>query len=164
MSRSEQKIPNFLCDTWWFGVSKRMSSEKFEELAEIRAKQGFTAVQMVVGIPPEVGSTNLNAESPAGSAWSIDGEINQRYLVHARKRVQTLNSLGLIGIIYGAWGYQIEWLGVEGMKRWWEAIVKSVDDLNVIYCLTGESDLWVGEEDKLLPDRATREEKNGARF
>ncbi len=30
-----------------------------------------------------------------------------------------------------------------------------MDKLNVMYCLTGESDLWVGEEQKLLPNKST---------
>lgn len=45
------------------------------------------------------------------------------------------------------------------MKSWWSEIVKNFDDLDVMYCLTGESDIWVGEERKLLPDRSTGELK-----
>jgi hypothetical protein len=58
-------------------------------------------------------------------------------------------------IVYGAWGHQIEWLGREGMTQWWLKIVETLDSLNVIYCLCGESDLWVGEASKLLPARCT---------
>lgn len=60
-------------------------------------------------------------------------------------------------VVYGAWGYQIEWLGVEKMKNWWKKILYYLDDLNVIYCLTGEIDLWIGKEEILLPSKSTDE-------
>ncbi len=158
MSRAERpNFDRFLCDTWWYGLTQRVDDKKFEELARLRAHQGFTTVQMVVGIPPEVGPENPNASSEVGPAWDLQGEFNQDYLKHSRERVEYLNSLGLSAILYGAWGQQIEWLGEKKMKNWWSEIVKNFDDLDVMYCLTGESDIWVGEEKKLLPDRSTGE-------
>ena len=158
MSRAERpNFDRFLCDTWWYGLTQRVDDKKFEELAQLRAHQGFTTVQMVVGIPPEVGPENPNASSKVGPAWNLRGEFNQDYLKHSRERVEYLNSLGLSAILYGAWGQQIEWLGEARMKDWGSEIVKNFDDLDVIYCLTGESDIWIGEEKKLLPDRSTGE-------
>lgn len=158
MSRAERpNFDRFLCDTWWYGLTQRVDDKKFEELARLRAQQGFTTVQMVVGIPPEVGPENPNASSKVGSAWNLESEFNQAYLRHSRERVELLNSLGLSAILYGAWGQQIEWLGEKKMKAWWSEIVKNFDDLDVMYCLTGESDIWVGEEKKLLPDKSTGE-------
>ena len=150
-------IPHFLCDTWWYGLSQRLPENRFNDLVEIRSKQGFDAVQLVVGIPPEVGPENFNASSNVGPAWKLNGEFNQKYLDEARKKIQSLNSNGILVIIYGAWGQQIEWLGQEKMKSWWNDIIENFDDLNVMYCVTGESDLWVGEEKKLLPNRTTDE-------
>lgn len=156
MSRAEApNFARFLCDTWWYGLTQRVDDKRFEQLAELRVQQGFTTVQMVVGIPPEVGPENPNALSEVGSAWNLQGEFNQEYLRHARERVEHLNSLGLSAILYGAWGQQIEWLGERKMNGWWSEIVKNFDDLDVMYCLTGESDIWVGEERKLLPDKST---------
>lgn len=160
MNRAEHpNFDRFLCDTWWYGLTQRVNDKKFEELARLRSQQGFTTVQMVVGIPPEVGPENPNASSKVGPAWNLKGEFNQDYLKHSRERVEYLNSLGLSAILYGAWGQQIEWLGEKKMKSWWSEIVKNFDDLDVMYCLTGESDIWVGEERKLLPDRSTGELK-----
>lgn len=159
MSRAE-RCPNFdrfLCDTWWYGLTQRVDNKRFEELARLRAQQGFTSVQTVVGIPPEVGPENPNASSEVGPAWNLQGEFNQDYLRHARERVEHLNSLGLSAILYGAWGQQIEWLGEKRMKAWWSEIVKNFDDLDVMYCLTGESNIWIGEEKRLLPDKSTGE-------
>ncbi|MBI4040104.1 DUF4038 domain-containing protein [Candidatus Daviesbacteria bacterium] len=158
MSKAESpNFERFLCDTWWYGLTQRVDDKKFEELARLRTQQGFTTVQMVVGVPPEVGPENSNALSKVGPAWRLDGEFNQDYLRNARARVEYLNSLGLSAILYGAWGQQIEWLGEKKMKDWWSEIVKNFDSLNVMYCLTGESDIWVGEEKKLLPNKSTGE-------
>ncbi|RMF38737.1 MAG: DUF4038 domain-containing protein [Chloroflexi bacterium] len=144
-----------LADTWWFGLTQRLSEGAFKDLAALRAEQGFSAVQLVVGIPPEVGPANENARSPVGFPWTLEGEINAAYLAFARDRIAYLNRLGLTVIVYGAWGHQIEWLGREGMIRWWLRIVETLDALDVVYCLCGESNLWVGEASKLLPARST---------
>jgi hypothetical protein len=110
---------------------------------------------LVAGIPPEVGPLNTNARGDAGFPWRLDGAINDDYLALARDRVGELNALGLRVVVYGAWGHQIAWLGRERMARWWSRLAAAVDDLDVVYCLTGESNLWIGEEDRLLPDRTS---------
>lgn len=147
----------FLCDTWWYGLTQRFDQKTFQELATLRSKQGFNAIQMVIGIPPEVGPKNPNAASEVGPAWNLEGQFNEDYLKYSRDRVTFLNTLGITAILYGAWGQQIEWLGEKRMIAWWSEIIKRFDDLNVMYCLTGESDLMIGQEKKLLPDLSTAE-------
>jgi hypothetical protein len=146
---------SFMADTWWFGLSKRLSEKDFQDLAALRAEQGFSAVQLVVGVPPEVGPENENAQSQVGFPWTLDGHFNQEYLKLARERIQYLNNWGFVVIVYGAWGHQIEWLGKERMTEWWLRIIETLDALDVIYCLCGESNLWVGEASKLLPAKST---------
>jgi hypothetical protein len=90
-----------------------------------------------------------------GFPWTLDGHFHQEYLKLARDRIQYLNDLGFVVIVYGAWGHQIEWLGKEKMADWWLKIIEALDAFNVIYCLCGESSLWIGEEDKLLPAMST---------
>jgi hypothetical protein len=148
-------IVGLLVDTWWFGLSKRLSGRDFRDLAALRAEQGFSAIQLVVGVPPEVGPENENARSPVGFPWTLDGDLNQEYIGFARERIQYLNKLGFVVIVYGAWGHQIEWLGKGGMAEWWFKVVAALDALDVIYCLCGESNLWVGEATNLLPDKST---------
>jgi hypothetical protein len=144
-----------LADTWWFGLSKRLSEKDFKDLAALRAEQGFSAIQLVVGVPPEVGPENENAQSEVGFPWTLSGDFNQAYLELARDRIQYLNDLGFTVIVYGAWGYQIAWLGKKKMTEWWFRIIETLDSLKVIYCLSGESSLWVGKESKLLPAKST---------
>jgi hypothetical protein len=148
-------LPCFLADTWWFGLTARLADDRFTELAQLRAAQGFTAVQLVVGIPPEVGPGNRNAWSPVGPAWFLDGRPNPHYLDLARRKIIELNAAGLTAVVYGLWGHQLAWLGVAGARRWWDQVVARLDDLDVVYCVSGETNLWIGTEGALLPDRTT---------
>ncbi|MBK8899812.1 MAG: DUF4038 domain-containing protein [Anaerolineaceae bacterium] len=152
----DNPLNGFLADTWWFALTRRLPDEAFAALVEKRVKQGFTAVQLVVGIPPEVGPEHESASSPVGFPWTLTGEFNEAYLAFARQRIGYLNAHGLRVIVYGAWGHQIEWLGREQMTGWWRKIIATVDDLDVVYCLTGESNIWLwGEAQHLLPDKTT---------
>jgi len=148
-------ISGFLADTWWYGLTSRITVSEFESLAQLRVQQGFSAVQIVVGIPPEVGPENPNASSHQGYPWTLDGKINHDYLMYARDRVEFLNTIGLTAIIYGAWGHQIDWIGPRKMSEWWTSVVDTLDELNVIYCLSGEINLWIGQSSKLLPAKST---------
>lgn len=160
MSNTSTTPDNPLCgllvDTWWYALTNRLPDETFAALVAKRAQQGFTAVQLVVGIPPEVGPEHKSAASPVGFPWTLAGELNQAYLALARQRIAYLNAQGLRVIVYGAWGHQIEWLGPARMTDWWRRIIAALDDLDVVYCLTGESNIWVwGEAQNLLPDKTT---------
>lgn len=150
-------IENFLADTWWYGLTIRLSEKDFRSLALLRVRQGFSFVQLVVGIPPEIGPENKNAKSIAGFPWNLKGNFNQEYLELARQRIKFLNKVGLKVIVYGAWGHQVEWLDRSKMLEWWLKIIKYLDDLDVLYCLTGEADLWIGEENFLLPSKSTQD-------
>jgi hypothetical protein len=146
---------NVLADTWWYGMSRRWNREQFGELAGLRRKQGFDAVQIVVGIPPEVGPLHRDAASEAGAAWDLSGEPNAAYLSFARDRLSLLLTAGLRPIVYGGWGPHADWIRVEGMKRWWGELARSLRGLDVIYCLCGEIDLHCEVPHALLPDRST---------
>lgn len=152
---SNSTLTGLLVDTWWYGLTSRMPESTFRELAELRAEQGYNAIQMVAGIPPEVGPENSQGWSDVGTAWQLDGSMNGDYLKHARKRITLLNELGLRVIVYGAWGHQIDWAGKAFMIEWWQTLVEHLDDLDVIYCLTGEVGLWIGQAGQLLPDKST---------
>jgi hypothetical protein len=141
MSRPAEIRP-FLADTWWFGLTGRLDDDRFRRLVALRAEQGFTAAQLVVGIPPEVGPAHPAAASPAGPAWDLSGTPNPAYLRLARARIGVMNRHGLAAVVYGAWGPQVDWIGPERMAAWWARVVEACDRLDVVYCLTGESDLW----------------------
>lgn len=152
-----EKIKPFLSDTLWFGMTDRLSDDDLQNYLELRNKQGFDAIQVVVGVPPEVGYKNKNVSNKEGYPWDLEGHINRQYLEAVRERLQTINKAGFQAVVYGAWGHQIDWVGKEFMLEWWKKIVQYTNDLNVVYTLTGESDIWVGESKKLLPDKTSDE-------
>ena len=55
----------WLADTWWKGLSKRLTWEGFQELCEDRSKKGFNAVQIVCGPYPD--------EIPFSEGWDNEG-------------------------------------------------------------------------------------------
>ncbi|MDX1883990.1 DUF4038 domain-containing protein [Mycolicibacterium sp. 120270] len=155
--RRQADLPCFLADTWWFGLTGRLDDDRFRQLVSRRAQQGFTAAQIVVGIPPEVGPAHPSAQSSVGAAWDLHGVPNEAYLRMARTRIEVMNRHGLTAIVYGGWGPQIEWIGVAAMTAWWRRIVETCDDLDVVYCLTGELDLCTSpfSARALFPARST---------
>lgn len=155
-----KELKPFLADTLWFGMTSRMSLEQIQKYAALRASQGFDAVQTVVGIPPEVGPMNQNAFSSTGPAWDLEGNFNFNYLDECEKKIRTLNEMGLKVIIYGAWGHQVDWLKVQGMKKWWETLIERFEKYDVIFCLTGESNLWIGQSGLLLPAKTSKDLAN----
>lgn len=70
-----KNIQPFLSDTLWFGMTSRISTEKLKKYAQKRVSQGFNAVQIVVGIPPEVGPLNINVYGAGGPAWNLNGKF-----------------------------------------------------------------------------------------
>lgn len=140
-----------LADTWWYALTSRLTDENFKRLADLRSSQAFSAVQIVVGIPPETTPNDPNAASPYGPAWYANGNFNKKYLNYARERIIYLNQRGLTAIVYGAWGPQVNWLGLDRMIEWWKEVITTTGDLQVIYCLTGESNLNCGFYDCSSP-------------
>jgi len=153
----KEKLPHFLADTLWFGMTKRISDEEFIEYAKLRQKQGFTAIQIVVGMPPDLGALNENAKSPVGAAWDLEGNINLAYLDHAKKRIEILLEHNLMPIVYGSWGNHIDWMDEHFLCRWWDEVIKALDGYDVIYSLTGEIDLFYDPElaCMTLPDKTS---------
>lgn len=155
MAAEENLLDGLLADTWWFGLSARLAEADFLKLARLRADQGFNAIQLVVGVPPEVAPQHPEGCSDVGAAWTLDKQINEDYLQLAKSRISQLNAMGLRVIVYGAWGHQIDWTGIAFMQKWWQRLIDTLDALDVIYCLCGEAGLWVGQADQLLPDLCT---------
>ena len=153
--RSPRHRLDILADTWWYGLSRRWTRAQFASLAERRADQGFDAVQLVAGIPPEVGPAHPDAASEVGAAWRLSGRRNEAYLELARDRLELLCKLQLRPIVYGGWGPQVEWIGVPRMKRWWTELARTCSGLDVVFCLCGEVDLHCDRPRALLPDRSS---------
>src|SRR5690606_34330176 len=57
----------WLADTWWYGFSKRTRwPVTFQELVIDRVKKGFSVIQVVVGVPPEISFWSKQARNEGG--------------------------------------------------------------------------------------------------
>lgn len=141
----EDGTPFFwLGDTHWFAMTSRCSLEDLKHIVAIRSKQGFTGFQTVVGIPPEVGRWSKNAANSGGLPFLKNGQVNKNYFIEVDQKLQIILDAGLVPMIFGGWGYQIDWFGVNGMITWWKELVSRYSHLPILFCLTGEVDLFPG--------------------
>jgi hypothetical protein len=133
----------WLGDTWWMGLSDRLEwPEEFERLAADRAEKGFTLVQFVMGLYPDMDAFDRRAENEAGYPWTEGFErINPAYFDAADERIARLVQRELLPCILGCWGYYLPWLGVDRMKRHWRYVVARYGAYPAIYCLAGETDM-----------------------
>lgn len=140
----------WLGDTWWYGLSGRLMDTAFQALARQRSGQGFTVVQMVAGLNPDVGAFDPRCENEGGYAWTADWEaLNPAWFDAADRRVDALVACGLVPCIVGCWGYYLPWLGLAKMQRHWREIIARWAAYPVVWCLAGEGTMpWYLSETK----------------
>lgn len=130
----------WLGDTWWMGLCKRLTWPKgFQTLAKDRVEKGFTVVQIVAGLYPDMPAFDQRGANEAGFPWAEDyGRINPAYFDAADRRIGHLVRNGIMPCIVGCWGYFLPWLGVEKMKKHWRYLVARWGAYPGFWCLAGE--------------------------
>jgi hypothetical protein len=130
----------WLADTWWMGLCQRFQwPADFQQLTADRAAKGFTVVQIVAGLYPDMPAFDPRGANEAGFPWERDyARINPAYFDMADLRVQHLVSRGVAPCIVGCWGYFLQWMGVSKMKRHWRNLVARWGAYPVVWCLAGE--------------------------
>src|SRR5690242_3055868 len=130
----------WLGDTWWMGLSSRLGwPDDFQTLTADRKKKGFTVVQIVAGLYPDMPSFDPRGANEAGFPWERDyARINPAYFDMADRRIAHLVDRGLAPCIVGAWGYHLPWLGEERMKKHWRYIIARWGAYPVFWCAAGE--------------------------
>jgi len=143
----EDGTPFFwLADTWWFAMTSRAKwPEPFQSIVNQRKKQGFTVSQIVVGYPPEVSLDSENAANSGGFPFLQNGQINPAYFEEVDKKIGYLLQAGIVPMIVGSWGHHIDVLGTIKIKALWQEIIKRYQHYPVIFCLTGEADIFPDE-------------------
>jgi hypothetical protein len=137
----EDGTPFFwLGDTWWMGLCHRLRwPEDFQTLAADRVKKGFTVVQIVAGLYPDMPAFDPRGANEAGYPWEKDyGRINPRYFDAADLRIQELAERGIAPCIVGCWGYFLKFMGVAKLKQHWRYLVARWGAYPVFWCLAGE--------------------------
>ncbi|MCX7705419.1 MAG: DUF4038 domain-containing protein [bacterium] len=130
----------WLGDTWYMGLCKRLDRNGFRKLTQDRKEKGFTVVQIVAGLYPDMDWYDKRGKNEAGFPYTKDfTEIHPDYFNSADWRIQYLCDAGIVPCIVGAWGYYIKWTGVEKMKRHWKNIIARWSAYPVVWCVAGET-------------------------
>ena len=130
----------WLADTWWMGLCRRLSwPGDFRTLTADRVQKGFSVVQLVAGLYPDMPSFDARGANEAGFPWE-EGftRIRPAYFDMADLRIHHLVRQGLVPCILGCWGYFLLWMGVEKMKQHWRHLVARYGAYPVVWCLAGE--------------------------
>jgi hypothetical protein len=130
----------WLGDTWWMGLTKRLSwPDEFQSLAADRAAKGFSVVQIIAGLYPDMPPFDERGANEAGYPWEREyARINPAYFDAADLRIQHLVDRGIVPCIAGCWGYFLPLMGLAKMKQHWRNIVARWGAYPVIWCLAGE--------------------------
>ena len=130
----------WLGDTWWMGLCKRLGwPGEFRQLTADRVAKGFSVIQIVVGLYPDMPAFDPRGANEAGFPWEPDyARINPGYFDMADLRIDYLVRNALAPCIVGCWGYHLPWLGVERMKQHWRNLVARWGAYPVVWCLAGE--------------------------
>lgn len=131
----------WLGDTWWMGLCQRngWSFEDFRVLTADRVKKGFSVIQIVAGLYPDMPPFDPRGANEAGHPWERDFTcINPAYFDRMDLRIHWLVKSGLVPCIVGCWGYFLPWMGLSKMKQHWRHLIARYGAYPVVWCLAGE--------------------------
>ncbi len=151
----------WLGDTWWMGLTRRLAwPEEFQELAADRREKGFTVIQIVAGLYPDMPAFDERGTGDGGLPWErLYARIRPEYFDAADRRILHLVEEGLTPCIVGCWGYHLPWLGVAKMKQHWRTLVARWGALPVVWCASGEQAMpWYGSGNKQAETQQLRRE------
>ena len=154
----------WLGDTWWMGLCHRLHyPEEFQRLAADRKHKGFTVVQIVAGLYPDMDPFDPRGANEAGFPWDPgfpreagrNGGANETgfpwearytrirpaYFDAADARLRHLVDQGITPCIVGAWGYFMPWMGVEKLEAHWRYLIARYGSWPVVWCAAGEANL-----------------------
>ncbi len=131
----------WLGDTWWMGLCQRLDwPAGFQRLAADRVALGFSIIQIVAGLYPDMPGFDPRGANEAGYPWEADyARLNPAYFDMADLRIRWLVRQGLNPCIVGCWGYYLPLLGLEKMKQHWRNLVARWGAYPVVWCLAGEA-------------------------
>ncbi|MDO8686354.1 MAG: DUF4038 domain-containing protein [Clostridiales bacterium] len=135
-------IPFFwLGDTWWMGLASRLRwPEDFQLLAADRVEKGFSVIQIVAGLYPDMAPFDKRGANEAGFPWEKGyTHINPYYFDIADLKISWLVKSGLVPCIVGSWGYFINFAGKDALKKHWRYLIARYGAYPVVWCLAGEA-------------------------
>jgi hypothetical protein len=152
----------WLGDTWWSGMSTRLSWEGFQKLTADRKAKGFTVVQIVAGLVPgeEQAPSDPGYCNEGGCVWDAGFQhINPRFFDYVDRRVQHLVDSEIIPALVGAWSEKISEMGAEKIKKHWRYVIARYGAYPVFWIVGGE--VYDPPEDALAKISALKTITNG---
>jgi len=130
----------WLGDTWWMGLCSRLDwPDGFQSLTADRIRKGFSVVQIVAGLYPDMPPFDERGANEAGFPWERDyARINPAYFDMADLRIQYLVDRGIVPCIVGCWGYFLPLMGIDKMKQHWRYLIARWGAYPAFWCLAGE--------------------------
>ncbi len=130
---------SWLGDTWWMGLTKRLPVDGLKDLIADRITKGFTVIQIIAGLYPDMPWHDPRGEGDAGYPWTEDFDsINPAYFQQMDLRLSLLVKAGLSPCIVGFWGYFMDVAGPEVLKLHWRNLIARYGTLPVTWCVAGE--------------------------
>ncbi len=131
----------WLGDTWWNGLSSKLSWNDFQTLTANRKAKGFTVVQLTGGLfgmdspasPPPL-------QNEGGPSWNPElTRLNPKFYDYADRRIQHLVAAGIAPAIVGGWGWLLpNKMSVPRLKKQWRYLVARYGAYPVFWILGGE--------------------------
>jgi hypothetical protein len=143
----------WLGDTWWMALCQRLRwPDEFQLLVADRVAKGFSVIQIVAGLYPDMPAFDPRGYNEAGHPWEADyARLNPAYWEMADLRLGYLVQAGLLPMIVGCWGYHLLWLGEERMKKHWRNLIARYGAYPVVWCLAGEGAMpYYASRDKVV--------------
>ncbi|UVI27412.1 apiosidase-like domain-containing protein [Paenibacillus spongiae] len=133
----------WLADTWWMSLTKRIKwPEEYKEMASDRVNKGFSVIQIVAGLYPDMHPFDERGANEAGFPWNSDfTEVNPAYFQKADERIAALVEDGLMPCLVGSWGFYLDFAGEAAMKRHWDYLIARYGALPVVWCIAGEASM-----------------------
>ena len=131
----------WLGDTWWSGMSTRLSWEGFQKLTADRKAKGFTVVQIVAGLvpPEEQAPSDPGYCNEGGCVWDPEfKQINPKFFDYADRRVQHLVDSEIVPAIVGAWSDILRQMGIAKVEKHWRYIIARYGAYPVFWIVGGE--------------------------
>ena len=147
----------WLGDTWWMGLSHRLHwPDEFQRLAADRKEKGFTVIQIVAGLYPDMHPFDPRGANETGHPWETNyTRIRPEYFDAVDRRLRYLVDQGFTPCIVGAWGYFMPWMGVAKAKAHWRYLIARYGAWPVVWCVAGEANLpWYLAKGFPYDDRA----------
>ncbi|MFI5356529.1 MAG: DUF4038 domain-containing protein [Opitutales bacterium] len=147
----------WLGDTWWMGLCHRLHwPDEFQRLAADRKAKGFTVVQIVAGLYPDMPAFDPRGANEAGFPWEENyTAIRPAYYDAADQRLHHLIAQGITPSLVGAWGYFIPWMGTPKVQAHWRYLIGRYSAWPMTWCIAGEANLpWYLAKNFPYDDRA----------